>query len=70
MYIESDLSKALRVSLAGENKSSTWLAKELGVTPQYINQVCNGDKQLNMKRTNQVCKALNIKLSTFVARGE
>ena len=65
-----DLSKSIRRGLADINKSRTWLANELSVTPQYVAQLCNGEKEPNLNRIKSMSKLFGVPVSEFIKWGE
>lgn len=65
-----DLSKSVRHGLAHVNRPRSWLAENLGVTPQYIGQVCNGKREPNMDRVRSMCQLFGVSVSEFIKWGE
>ncbi len=65
-----DISKAIRRGLAEVNESRTWLAYAISVSPQYIGQLCDGQKKPSWKRIQEIAKAFGVKVSVFVSWGE
>ena len=65
-----DIGKSIRIGLANKNESKTWLAKKLGVTPQYIGQFCNGVKEPKLKTVKIMADIFGVTASEFIKWGE
>ena len=65
-----DSGKSIRVALAKSNFKNKWLAGEMGVKPQYITNLCNGDATLGIKGIVKVSGIFGVKVSEFIAWGE
>lgn len=65
-----NIGKSTRLSLAHVNKPDYWLADKIGVSSQYVGQVCNEKKEPSLKLVRRMAGVFNLKVSEFIARGE
>ncbi len=61
---------SLSIALAKRQKTQAWLADELNTSMSYISNVKNGSISPSIERLQSICKALDMKVSEFVALGE
>lgn len=65
-----DTAKSIRHGLAEINKSRSWLAEKLGVSPQYIGQLCNGKDEPSLDRIRSMSRLFGVSVSEFIKWGE
>ena len=65
-----DVAKSIRVGMAHLNKNKVWLAKELGVSKQYVSAICSGVDVPSTDRIEELAKLFNASVSEFIKWGE
>jgi transcriptional regulator with XRE-family HTH domain len=65
-----NVAKSLGEALHTKRKTQTWLAKELGCTIPYVNEIYLGNKTPSVNKLNKISEILGMKLSEFIALGE
>lgn len=65
-----DVGKAIRVMLAKENKSQTWLAKKVNVTRSYMCSLCNNKKTPSLHLLKIISLQFNSSLAELINEGE
>ena len=65
-----NVSKSIKVALAKNGRSMTWLATEIGVTKQALSRMVNGHANFSESRIREISGALNMTASSFIALGE
>ena len=65
-----DIAKSTRVGLAKVHCNKAWLARKVGVTPQYIGQVYNGHTKPCTDTISKLASAFNVVDSVFIQWGE
>ena len=65
-----DISKSVRVGLAKQKKRQNWLARELGVSDNYISCLCKGTKTPSLRMCSHIASVFNVPLSTLIKWGE
>jgi len=65
-----DLGMAIRVGLAIKNKSKSWLAGELGVSKQYIGQLCKNAKTPSLEMITDISTLFNVTEAEFIGWGD
>ena len=65
-----DIAKSIRVGIARLNKNKAWLAKELGVSKQYVSAICSGVDVPSTDRIQELARLFNVDVSVFIGWGE
>lgn len=63
------IGEAIRVMLARENKSQTWLANEVSVSRSYMSSLCNDNKNPSWNLINRISKAFDCELWELIKEG-
>ena len=62
--------KSIKISLAYSDKSSLWLANELGVTKQQVSNMRNKGANVRADTIERLAKVFGLSASEFIALGE
>lgn len=65
-----DLAKSIRVALAREGKTQTWLAQELCTHRATVNTYCKGKAKPSHKRVQLIADIFGMTVSELYALGE
>jgi len=65
-----NIAQSVRVGLAINNKSKSWLAAQLRISKNFISQVCKENRTLTQERIKEVSEIFGVKVSVFVSWGE
>lgn len=65
-----DLGMAIRVGLAIKDENKSWLAGELGVSKQYIGQLCKNDKTPTLEMITDISILFNVKEAELIGWGD
>ena len=59
--------KAIKKQLIDADKDQVWLAKELGITRQAVNNMCSRE-HINTSKLHKVCKVLNVTVLSLMVK--
>lgn len=66
----ADTAQALRVILAKNHRSQSWLARETGKDRTYISKLCNNERVPSFGLIDDICKVFDVPVSEFMKGGE
>jgi ribosome-binding protein aMBF1 (putative translation factor) len=65
-----DIAKSIRVAIAREGKTQTWLAEQLKTNRATVNTYCRGKAKPSHRRVEVMSEIFGMTVSEFIALGE